>query len=320
MDLPMPRLAFDQMPPALKVRVFDVDYIRFREPDGGLLYVTRYGWPLLEHLLPRVWFRQEAFATLGHKLPGGTGSVYYIRTESPMSRPVDLVVKFSRVAQEVPLMIESTFPGEVPTEAAENARFNSPFEEFCLLMDLRRGGMLARFLDPPDQMPDDRLALRRPILMRTKRPLAIYCPPNEYPLWRLGRSESRFIAHASLLDEYKRHDPQAAKVDLDIHRDYVTLFAFVQGVDAETVCRQGGMTDLELTMLTRRVTDELAVRGYRVLDNKPRHFILRPRRRDGRLLVRHGRLIYALVDFELLQRTETYLDRIQHGDPRLTTT
>jgi hypothetical protein len=41
--------------------------------------------------------------------------------------------------------------------------------------------------------------------------------------------------------------------------------------------------------------------GYRVLDNKPRHVIVRPRA-DGTLATRHGRTLYAVVDFELLQR------------------
>ena len=51
----------------------------------------------------------------------------------------------------------------------------------------------------------------------------------------------------------------------------------------------------------RRVIRELADKGFRVLDNKPGHVILR-RRRDGTLLQRHGALAYVLVDFELLQR------------------
>jgi hypothetical protein len=51
--------------------------------------------------------------------------------------------------------------------------------------------------------------------------------------------------------------------------------------------------------------NDLAVKGFRMLDIKPNHIILR-RRLDGSLLARHGRLSYALVDFELLQRTEEY--------------
>ena len=47
---------------------------------------------------------------------------------------------------------------------------------------------------------------------------------------------------------------------------------------------------------------DMASKGFRVLDTKPNHIILR-RRRDGSLLRRHGKLVYAMVDFELLQRT-----------------
>ncbi|MFP3422798.1 hypothetical protein R0K19_25865, partial [Bacillus sp. SIMBA_161] len=37
-----------------------------------------------------------------------------------------------------------------------------------------------------------------------------------------------------------------------------------------------------------------------VLDHKPKHFVLRERKDTGQLLRRHNRLVYALIDFELL--------------------
>jgi hypothetical protein len=40
-----------------------------------------------------------------------------------------------------------------------------------------------------------------------------------------------------------------------------------------------------------------------VLDNKPRHLIVRPLS-DGTLLHRHGRIVYTMIDFELLQQHE----------------
>jgi hypothetical protein len=55
----------------------------------------------------------------------------------------------------------------------------------------------------------------------------------------------------------------------------------------------------------RNVVEDLAGKGFRVLDTKPNHVILR-KRTSGELLRRRGRLTYALVDFELLQRTEEY--------------
>src|SRR5690606_15999785 len=72
--------------------------------------------------------------------------------------------------------------------------------------------------------------------------------------------------------------------------------------------RRGLLTEEELRQLTQRVTRELDERGYRVLDNKPAHFILRLGE-DGSPLRRHGELVYALVDFELLEPTEEHEER-----------
>ena len=57
----------------------------------------------------------------------------------------------------------------------------------------------------------------------------------------------------------------------------------------------------------QRVIRDLAAKGFRMLDVKPSHLILRTRR-DGSLLTRRGKLVYLLVDFELLQFTEAYRD------------
>ena len=61
--------------------------------------------------------------------------------------------------------------------------------------------------------------------------------------------------------------------------------------------------DETLVLLTRTSNHALARLGYRVLDNKPRHLIVRPRP-DGTLLRRHGKIVYTMIDFELLQRHE----------------
>lgn len=49
-------MSFDQVPAEMKTKVFGVEYICIVFPDNGQLYVTRYGWPLLEHLLPERWY------------------------------------------------------------------------------------------------------------------------------------------------------------------------------------------------------------------------------------------------------------------------
>jgi len=279
-----PAVAFDARSPQSRVRAFGVDYGHVRLPEGGELYLTGYGWPWLEQLKPAHWYADRWYARGGERLPGATGHAYHVRTRPAAGRSADLVVKFSRVAQDVPLEIATSFPDKVPPEILANARFNSPLEEFGLVMELRRGGLA------PDMPP-----------IRTQLPLAIYVPPEEYALWQLGRSESGFHQHDRLLAEDQEGAVRA--VEMDIRRIYVLLYQWVKGHDAEAQHEAGRLGEQEFRAFTPRVVAELARRGFRVLDNKPKHFILRESA-PGRLLrTRDGRLPYALVDFELLQRT-----------------
>lgn len=270
-------------------RVFGVDYIKVIEPDGGELFVTRHGWPLLEHVRPAAWYDGHRYVQAGVKLTGGTGSVYRVPTIGRRGREVHLVAKFSRFAQDVPLLISEDAPRNMSNDAVANARFNSPFEEFGILDEMRIGGF-----GPPG------------LRVRTKRPLAIYCPPHHESMWRLGRTASRF-------DSYRRkqeHDQAAAaetgQVDLHGDRVYVMIFGFVRGDNAESLFERGIIDDDELHALSDRISDELYAKGFRVLDHKPKHVILRLGK-DGKPLRRGGEYPYVLVDFELLKRTEEYL-------------
>lgn len=280
---------FDAIPAELKLRVFGVEYVCLDLADGAQLFVTRHGWPLLDHLWPVRWFEGRPYAQRGQRLPGSTGNVYRIATWNDEGRRADLVVKFSRFAQDAPLHIKSTFPTDVPQEVIDGARFNSPFEEFGLLMDLRRGRFGPQGLR-----------------ILTKRPLAIFSPQQEYQLWQLGRSQFWFQSHqrALLRDQLETGLPSA--VELNIKRNYIMLFGWVDGLNAEDCFDQGLLDETELRNLTYRVTEELRGKGFYVLDNKPKHFILRPRRGRRELLRRNGKLVYLLVDFELLLRTEEY--------------
>lgn len=293
---------FDQIPPYLKLRIFGVDYVCLDLPDSGQLFVTRHGWPFLDHLMPQRWFQDRRYARQGRRLPGSTGDVFMTPSWTDEGRRADLVVKFCRFAQDVPLHVSSTFPPGVPREVIDSARFNSPFEEFGLLMDLRRG----RF---------GPTGLR----IRTKHPLAIFCPKEEYQLWQLGRSPARFQSHQHALLRDQCEAGGVNSVELDIKRNYIMLFGWVDGQNAEEFFDQGLLAEDEMHELSRRVTEELRLKGFYVLDNKPKHFILRQQRGRGALLRRHGQLVYLLVDFELLLRTEEYeafLRRMKDGRAR----
>jgi hypothetical protein len=54
------------------------------------------------------------------------------------------------------------------------------------------------------------------------------------------------------------------------------------------------------------VVHELWQKGYRVIDMKPAHVILRPRPDRNLLRDRNGQFAYALIDYELLERTREH--------------
>jgi hypothetical protein len=288
-------IPFDRLPPGMTLRAFGVDYAHVRTPEGGDLYVTRAGWPFLRQLLPENWYTGGWYVEAGEKLPGSTGHVYRVPTRPADGMSIDIVVKFSRVGQEVPLEVATSFPDNVlPTDLAD-ARFNSPMEEFGLVMEMRRGSFGPRNLR-----------------ILSHRPLAIYTPPEYFELWQLGRSPGRFSAHKRLLDEDQEKAETA--IELDVRREYVLLFSWLKGHNAEEACTTGYLEESELAVMTRDVIQDLRLKGFRVLDNKPKHFIVRLDRRNGGVLRRRdGRIVYGLVDFELLQRTVEYQHQFKYA-------
>lgn len=284
--LPLLRHApFDDVPANLKVRSFGVEYIRLCECDGAVLYVTREGWPLVDYLLPERWYFDSLYLKIGKRLSGGTGMVYHAHQTAPNRRPVDLVIKFSRFAQEVPLFVMDANVAPMSAMDIASARFASPFEEFARLIELRA---------------TKNSAGQR---MWTKRPLAIYSPPEKVEMWRTGRTMSRYLPYedAIIADQQQLQVDPFHQVSLDVEREYVLLFSWIEGINAEDAYTRGWITHEQLLALTAHVTADLARRGFRVLDNKPRHYILRPHHRTGELLKRDGQWVYGLVDYELLE-------------------
>lgn len=281
-------LRFSEIPQEHKARVYGMEYAILEQPDGAILYITEHGWPWRANLMPEEWFLDNLYFTKGEMLSGGTGHVYRVPTRTPLTRNIrkDLVVKINRYAQYVPIDVPHFFYDEVAFEEARSAHFNDPFEEFGLLNELRQG-----WFGPP--------ALR----ILTKRPMAIYRPAAPIPTWRSGRSENGHYFYQRRLKEDQSASSGFATVHLELERDYIALFEYIKGYDAEHYFHKGLLDAQDLSTLTRRVVDELAAKGFRVLDNKPKHFILREPT-PGKLLHRHGKLLYALVDFELLMRTE----------------
>ena len=248
------------------ISLLGVDYLRFKSSDGGDLYLTRFGVPLREHLDPENWYAPDWFAANRRRL-GGTSTIYRVRTKPVRGASLNLVVRFSRVGEEVPLdtLTVCKYP---------NAEFNSPFEEFALVMELR--------------------ALRPRIF--TKKPLAIFVPAERLELWQTGRLESKIAA------ELARHP----ETKLDILRRYILLYGWIEQMNAveaaDALKFTGGSRESFLAVSTRCATHDLEEHSFRMLDIKPEHIVVRLLS-DGSLLRRRsGQLAYALVDYELLER------------------
>ena len=277
-----------------KARVFGTDYLHLELPGNGDLYVTSWGLPFLEHLLPDSWNDEEYYKrpeNRGLKVHlEGSAHPYKITTKDVNGKTIDIVVKWCRVGSEVPLYA-TTKADFISDEDIIGARWNSPFEEFGLLMDLRQSNRY----------------FKRKLL--TQRPLAVYTPPERLELWQTGRAEWRMWWHHQLLRKDQYGLPGEEAIQLDIHRNYALIYGWVKGRDAAHVLPELGLGEKSLEEMTRQVYyEDLMSRGYRVLDTKPAHFIIRAKHgcptRD-----RQNRVVYALVDFELLQRTEEYETR-----------
>ncbi len=254
---------------ATSLNLLGVDYVHSKTQDGGDLYLTRYGRPFAENLRPENWYEKNWFEANRERL-SGTSTVYRVKTRPVGGRQKELVVKWCRVGEEVPF---DTFTF---TKFAE-AEFNSPYEEFSLVMELRS--------DPARAV------------IRTHKPLAIYVPAKRLQLWQTGRSQSKI--------EQKK--AKFRDVELDICRQYILIYEWVKGVSCVEAFRKIFADEKAwreaMVQMTQRGDRELAQKGFRVLDMKPEHFIVRPTP-DGRIVKDlHGEIAYALVDFELLERT-----------------
>ncbi len=268
------------------ISLLGVDYTHLKTEDGGDLYLTRFGLPFWKNLLPRNWYAREWFEAKRERLEG-TSMVYKVPTRPVDGTVLHLVVKWSRVGEMVPF-------DTLTVNKFIQAEFNSPFEEFSLLMELRRGE-----LGPP--------AIR----IRTQRPLAIYVPSNRLQLWQTGRSEDKIRAKVT------RHPG----VELDILRQYVVLFGWIKGMDAVETAEQfgfeGGAQAEFLARVTSLATHELWQKGYRVVDMKPAHIILRPQPERALLRDHNDQFAYALVDYELLERTPEHEQAVRSANRQL---
>src|SRR5215831_1501965 len=96
-------LSSKPMPPAASsVDLLGVSYAHISTSDEGDLYLTQFGQPFWEHLLPENWYAKEWFEANRERLTG-TSTVYKVPTRTLHGTELHLVVKWSRVGEDVPL-------------------------------------------------------------------------------------------------------------------------------------------------------------------------------------------------------------------------
>ena len=175
--------------------MFGVGYLHLQMDDGSDLYVTRYGLPSLRHLLPHnYWTDKDWFAEHSVRLPG-TSTVYRIMTKEIDGISKEIVLKWNRMGQDI--------PGETQALDLSSAAFNSPFEEFSLVIELR---------NTRPEIPGG---------FSIHKPLAIYVPRKYVEMDRLGRKRYKIEAIQKNRQE----------VMLDPNRQYAVLYEWIEGLD-----------------------------------------------------------------------------------------
>jgi hypothetical protein len=281
------------------VSVLGVTYVHCRTSDGGDMYLTRFGLPFSDLLAVENWYDKKWFETNRERLPG-TSAVYRIYTKEVNNRSLNLVVKNCRVGEDVPLDTKTLLE-------FINTEFNSPWEEFALVFEMRDGRYGPRH-----------------VRIRTQEPLAIYVPPLKMQLWQSGRSA----------DKINRIMARHPGIDLDILRQYKLIYRWIEGKNVvEVLEHDAGFRDADLlrhlTPLTKKSISDMAKKGYAVADMKPVHIILsedklpeigeiakrydeRAQRRQSayvRNLIKNGD--YSIIDYELLIRTEEHAEEVK---------
>lgn len=274
------------------INVLGVVYAHTKTADGGDLYLTRYAEPHHEHFEINNWYEKGWFNRHRIRLKG-TSSVYRVPTREINGRSLDLVVKNCRVGEDVPLDTHRL------QEFCE-AEFNSPWEEFSLVSEMREG------LYGPKETK-----------VRTQRPMAIYVPPERMQLWQSGRSRAK-------INRIRARHPG---IDLDILKQYKLIYEWIKGNNLLEVFEHIDIAPDELLVhlktINGKAISDLAKKGYVMADMKPEHIILSEAdakriagidKADEQVALVYGLLNegrYSVVDYELLLRSPVHEDEVK---------
>ena len=281
------------------VNVLQVVYSHTKTSDGGDLYLTRFAEPYREHFEVHNWYERDWFNEHGVRLIG-TSSVYRVPTREVNGKSLDLVVKNCRVGEDVPIETHTL-------QEFCDAEFNSPWEEFSLVMEMREGTYGPR-----------------EIKLKTQRPLAIYVPPDRMQPWQSGRSRSKI----------NRIHAKHPGIDLDILKQYKLIYEWIKGKNLPEVCEHIDINDEEivrhLKAINYKVLADLDKKGYLVADMKPEHIIfseadslrIEELGRSGNHSDAYKRQVallyelikegsYSVIDYELLLRTARHEEEVK---------
>ena len=258
------------------LEVMSVRYRHLALDGGDDLYLTAFGQPLADLLQPANYWTDRAWFMSHHKRLSGTSMVYRIETKPGPWQPRSIVLKWNRMGQDV--------PGATMTQGLTDAEFNSPFEEFALVFELRN----TRYEGPGGLL--------------THKPLAIYVPRGHVEPERLGRKAYRMEALADSHDEHP----------LDLHRNYAVIYEWIDGLDLAEAVEAGLIHQDAAEGVFHRVCARMADKGFEVADNKLQHVIVRPDGEGGLVRGRDGEPVWATIDFELLRRTPQREQAVRH--------
>ena len=279
------------------VTILGVVYVHRTTSDGGDLYLTRFGQRVADLLDTANWYDPQWFKSRRRRLEG-TSAVYRLPTKEIDGIRLDLVVKNCRVGEDVPLETHTLIE-------FMNTEFNSPWEEFSLVMELRAGAHGPRGLR-----------------IYTQQPLAIYVPPEQMQIWQSGRSR----------DKINRIHARHPGLEIDILRQYKLVYGWIPGRDILQLLSASGMSEEErsdhLEAMNTRVVADLERKGFVVADMKPAHVIISdkhcrevdaiattggkkaPRLQADLLRSFIDQEEYAVVDYELLLRTPAHEEEV----------
>jgi hypothetical protein len=280
------------------VNVLGVVYVHSKTSDGGDLYLTRFADAYHEHFEIENWYERSWFNSHKTRLIG-TSSVFRVPTKEVDGKSLDLVVKNCRVGEDVPIDTHTL-------QEFCDAEFNSPWEEFSLVMELRED-----------------LYGSKEMNMDTQLPMAIYVPPERMQTWQSGRSRSRI----------NRITAKHPGIDLDILKQYKLIYEWIKGMsirecfDYIDINRDEMIEHLKTLNAMAHV--DLNKKGYLVADMKPEHVIISEQDAGhieelGRSQDRHAykeqvaslfRIVregcYSLIDYELLLRTPEHEEEVK---------